>query len=240
MDTVNSTLAHGPETRLPSPFYDKKGVAIIDKIGVEEWFDGFKESNEYRTVGIGALAGDIVARMIGSIDKAGHDGLLEIGGESGALGRGRGGETALKFAMSGCHDTSLAGLLASLGAFEKRSWPPYSSHVAVELFTDTSKESSSTTDKKMDTIAAADTSRKQSWRSKLLPFQGSSKKLPSDESSAGFSRKPLAEWQPQERDKLEGYYVRIRYNDEPVTIPACKEPGNHLEGEETFCTLVGF
>ena len=36
MDTVNSTLAHGPKTRLPSRFYDSKGREIIDKIGVEE------------------------------------------------------------------------------------------------------------------------------------------------------------------------------------------------------------
>ena len=62
MDTVNSTLAHGPKTRLPAPFYDPKGRDIIETIGVEEWFSGFSESNEYRKVGIGALAGDIVAR----------------------------------------------------------------------------------------------------------------------------------------------------------------------------------
>ena len=36
MDTVNSTLAHGPKTRLPSKFYDSKGRDIIEKIGVEE------------------------------------------------------------------------------------------------------------------------------------------------------------------------------------------------------------
>lgn len=36
MDTVNSTLAHGPKTRLPNAFYNPKGRDIIDKIGVEE------------------------------------------------------------------------------------------------------------------------------------------------------------------------------------------------------------
>ena len=62
MDTINSTLAHGPETRLPKEFYDEKGRAIIDKIGVEEWFSGYQESREYRSVGIGGLMGDVVAR----------------------------------------------------------------------------------------------------------------------------------------------------------------------------------
>lgn len=60
MDTINSTLAHGPATRLPKEFYDKKGRAIIDKIGVEEWFSGYQESQEYRMLGIGGLMGDVV------------------------------------------------------------------------------------------------------------------------------------------------------------------------------------
>lgn len=37
MDTINSTLAHGPKTRLPSKFYDAKARDIIDRIGVEEY-----------------------------------------------------------------------------------------------------------------------------------------------------------------------------------------------------------
>jgi uncharacterized SAM-dependent methyltransferase len=51
MDTVNSTLAHPQETRLPKEFYDTKGRAIIEKIGVEEWFSGYMESREYRQLG---------------------------------------------------------------------------------------------------------------------------------------------------------------------------------------------
>jgi uncharacterized SAM-dependent methyltransferase len=51
MDTVNSTLAHPQETRLPREFYDTKGRAIIEKIGVEEWFSGYMESREYRQLG---------------------------------------------------------------------------------------------------------------------------------------------------------------------------------------------
>lgn len=51
MDTVNSTLAHPKETRLPKEFYDPKGRDIIEKIGVEEWFSGYMESREYRQLG---------------------------------------------------------------------------------------------------------------------------------------------------------------------------------------------
>lgn len=37
MDTVNSTLAHGPETKLPDAFYDAKAIETMEKIVVEEW-----------------------------------------------------------------------------------------------------------------------------------------------------------------------------------------------------------
>ena len=36
MDTLKSTLAHGPKTGLHGKFYDGKGRDVIDKIGVEE------------------------------------------------------------------------------------------------------------------------------------------------------------------------------------------------------------
>lgn len=36
MDTINSTLAHGPKTKLPSNFYDAKVRDIGDRIAVEE------------------------------------------------------------------------------------------------------------------------------------------------------------------------------------------------------------
>ncbi|KAL1835687.1 hypothetical protein VTK73DRAFT_5458 [Phialemonium thermophilum] len=50
----------------------------------------------------------------------------------------------------------------------------------------------------------------------------------------------MEELTPAERQQLDGYYVRLRYNDEPVTIPGCRLPGNHLEGDESFCTLAAF
>jgi acid phosphatase len=127
MDTINATLAHGPETRLPKEFYDEKGRKIIEKIGVEEWYSGYQESQEYRSLGIGSLMGDVVERMVGSVERNGNDGLFEIGGKDGSIGSGRGGEQSIKLGLSGCHDTTLAGVLASLGTFQGELWPPYTS-----------------------------------------------------------------------------------------------------------------
>lgn len=235
MDTINSTLAHGPATRLPSPFYDPKGRDIIEKIGVEEWFSGFSESNEYRKVGIGALAGDIVARMVGNVEKSGNDGLLEIGGEDGSQGAGRGGEKDIKFGLSGCHDTSLAALLASLGCFEGEKWPPYTSHLAFELFRESGADRESIDGERLDrpATAVAAHQQKQGVLSTLFGSGGKTKIA-----TEGMPRKTTDELSATEREKLKGHYVRIRYNDRPVVVPGCRLPGKHLDGDESFCTLV--
>lgn len=191
MDTINSTDAHGPLTKLPAEFYDKKAKEIMEKIAVEEWFAGYKESKEYRMVGIGGLMGDIIQRMVGSAENRGSN---------------------PRFGLSGCHDTTLAAVLASLGAFETNSWPPFTSHIAIEMFR-TSKP------------APAPAPLAQGWWQKLFG---------TGSSGANIGRKPSPELTALEKKKLAGYYVRLRYNDEPVTVPGCKTPGNHLEGDESF------
>ena len=229
MDTVNSTLAHGPETRLPSAFYDARFRAIVDKISVEEWYAGYQESREYRALGIGALVGDIVGRMVGSVERSGRDGVDEVGGENGEIGRGRGGEQNLKLALAGCHDTTLAGFLASLGAFEGEDWPPYTSHIAIELFRN--RDAKQPPQKNARTSLASNR-----WFSALF---GHAKEAVVND-AGGIARKSMDRLSEAEREKLDGYFVRLRYNDRPMTVPGCKLPGKHLEGDESFCTLVGF
>ncbi|GAB1320697.1 hypothetical protein MFIFM68171_10907 [Madurella fahalii] len=219
MDTVNATLAHGPQTRLPKEFYHEKGREIMEKIAVEEWFAGYKESREYRMLGIGGLLGDVVGRMVGSVEQSSADGsrLLE---KSGQEINGR-----IRFGLSGCHDTTLAGILASLGAYDTDRWPPFTSHIAIELFRESRIPAPAEE-------VPQRSSGKRSWWASLF---GSRASTPSN-----IRRKPTTELTPEERGKLEGYYVRMRYNDEPITIPACRIPGNHLEGDESFCTLAAF
>lgn len=249
MDTINSTLAHGDETRLPNEFYDEKARAIIDKIGVEEWFAGYSENNEYRKLGIGALVGDVVERMTSVVEGAGLS-INEVGGSNGKLGKGRGGEERIKFALSGCHDTTLAAILTSLGAFGSENWPPYTSHIAVELFQKTDQTQAPTpssvpgtpigsTEKQASTIS------KPGWLAGMLGLSGS-KPSPStspatgSHSSTGIARRPIDTLSALEKEKLIGYYVRLRYNDKIMTIPACKDPGRHLDGDESLCTLEAF
>ncbi|KAI0148485.1 histidine phosphatase superfamily [Xylariaceae sp. FL1272] len=239
MDTINSTLAHGPETRLPKEFYDKKGRDIIEKIGVEEWFAGYKESAEYRTLGIGGLMGDVVSRMVGSAEHSTADGEYEVAGSltNKTLLDGK-GATPIRFGLSGCHDTTLAAVLASLGAFDTDKWPPYTSHIAIEMFRQANPTASAPTTSsppvESKSIAAAS---KTSWWSSL--FSSAPRATPGLP-PPGIGRKPTSDLTAGEKAKLQGYYVRLRYNDEVVKIPGCKPAGKHLDGDESFCTLEAF
>jgi acid phosphatase len=248
MDTINSTLAHGPETRLPKEFYDEKARAIIEKIGVEEWFSGYVENKEYRMLGIGALVGNMVERMVATIEGTALT-VNEIGGENGQLGRGRRGETAIKFGLSGCHDTTLAAVLSSFGAFNGENWPPYTSHIAMELFRDPNVAApppSSASGPESATEKQPQATR-PGFLASMLGLSGHSPKSSSDiqtiknpPASSGIARRPMPELSDSEKSKLKGYYVRLRYNDRVMTIPGCKKPGRHLEGDESFCTLEAF
>ena len=216
MDTINATLAHGPETRLPRQFYDRRGRDIVEKIGVEEWFAGYRESREYRALGIGGLMGDVVGRMVGSAERPAD---------------------SIRFGLSGCHDTTLAAVLASLGAFETEKWPPFTSHVAVEMFR--KKKSGDASPAVPSAVPKDDSAEagKPGWLSSLFSWSSSAQPKPGSP-PPGIGRKRTEDLTPEERAKLDGYYVRLRYNDEVVTVPGCAAPGKHLEGDESFCTLV--
>jgi acid phosphatase len=227
MDTVNATLAHGPETRMPKEFYDPKLLDIMTRIVTEEWYQGYNESQEYRMLGIGGLLGDVVARMAGHAEKNKSFSVLEVGGEGKNVGAGRGGEQEIKLGLSGCHDTTIAATLASLGCFDGEPWPFFTSHIAIELFRKKSLEPlAGHPQTKMGELTTS-----KGWWSSL--FGGASAI-----SASGIGRRPLEELSPTEKQRLEGFYVRIRYNDRIMTVPGCKPMGKHLEGDESFCTMV--
>ena len=233
MDTVNSTLAHGNGTRLPAKFYDLRGQEIMARITMEEWFSGFKESQEYRKLGVGSLIGDIVARMVSNAENNMNGGLSKVQREANGLRTKEGGEQAIKFAMSGCHDSTLGAVLSSLGAFEGEKWPPYTSHIAVELF-------------KHERAIDEPTKGKLLYEDPLLrgtedprnPMPNSFSPHKNSMASKKIARRNIDALMPAERRNLDGLYVRIRYNDRPIVVPGCKLQGKHLRGDETFCTLV--
>ena len=85
LDSVNSSLAHAPPTRLPTAFYAADVRRALNTVAVDGWFRGYRESAELRRLGVGSLLGDIAARAL-------------------ALVRG---PSAIKLALMGCHDTTI-------------------------------------------------------------------------------------------------------------------------------------
>lgn len=140
MDTINATDAHGPATKLPAEFYDKKARVLIDQISSDEWYSGYQESHEYRRLGIGGLMGDVVDRMVNTAVGGGWRSETSASGSSSDPEKGK----AIKFALSGCHDTTIAAILGSLHVWDGK-WPPFTSSVAIELFSKADQEPSSTT-----------------------------------------------------------------------------------------------
>jgi acid phosphatase len=230
LDTTYATLAHGPATRLPSEFYDERAQEIIDKIGVEEWYSGFKENAEYRRVGIGALLGDTVARMVDCASKHRSKDPGNVGEDNVTQHP--------KLALNGCHDTTIGGILSSLGAFEGEKWPSYTSHIALELFQDcveAAEESSITAQPRPDQAEA-----KFSWWSSLFPSRSMTNLKPTEGSGRGSLslRTSMDGLSDQEKQRLENHYLRVRYNDRVMQLPGCGIPGNHRAGDPSMCTLV--
>lgn len=192
-------------------FYDDKVRKNTDRITTEEWFIGYQESNEYRKLGIGSLVGDLAQGMVEHTSGTPREGEKE----------------PFKMKLSGCHDTTIAATLAALGGFEvdKDHWPNFTSSIAFELFK--SKDAASSA----SSSGAVWPSKEKSWWYSLFS---------SPKSSGPNAREPLVTIPESEKQKLEGHYVRIRYNDKPITLPFCRPQGKHLEGDESFCSLAAF
>uniref|UniRef100_A0A093UUT6 Putative acid phosphatase SPBC4.06 n=1 Tax=Talaromyces marneffei PM1 TaxID=1077442 RepID=A0A093UUT6_TALMA len=232
MDTINATLAHGPATKLPPQFYDEKALKIIDKIAVEEWYAGYKENEEYRRLGIGGLMGDIVDRMVIT--------ALEGGWRSEvASSITNGSKVPIKFGLTGCHDTTLASVLSSLGAFDNERWPFFTSHISFELFSADAEAQSPTANQDLASSSSSSQNKSAGLFSFLSKPAAPSSQTPSPLSSV--ARVPLSDLDESSRETLRKYYVRLRYNDRPMRIPGCvSKTANHLPGDDSFCTLEAF
>ncbi|TEA19736.1 putative acid phosphatase [Colletotrichum sidae] len=121
LDTISAVAATPrPQDFLPPDLLDPGIRAVMERICAEEEFSGYLFSSEFRRLGVGKLLQEAVRRM--SDVKPGE-----------AQMPGRQSPRMLLFA---CHDSTLAGILTSLGVMKDPDWfwPPYSAHVTMELF----------------------------------------------------------------------------------------------------------
>ncbi|KAI9726455.1 MAG: hypothetical protein M1828_001277 [Chrysothrix sp. TS-e1954] len=255
MDTTNAALAHrhlGSGTSLPGEFYEEKVRATMDKIVTEEWFAGYRVSREYRIVGIGGLMADLTRRALAAAAAASSSSSSLQQTTTETRGEEERGRSPQKLCLAGAHDTTIGAVLASLGCFPEGSkWPRFTAHVALETFVARSSAETTT----FTPTASASASASPSPSSPLPPPQTQpqpqpqksswSSYLPSLPSFLPSLLSPFPQTAPPPPDPLDhptpqNTYIRLRYNDHPLTLPGCRSPGAHLDGDQTFCTLDAF
>jgi len=87
-------------------------------------FSGYATSSEFRTLAMGRLLSDLSSSLATSVS---------------------GSSSSPKLLVSATHDTTLAGMLATLGVFDHK-WPDFTAQVSVELFKGTGDEGKSWTE----------------------------------------------------------------------------------------------
>lgn len=105
-------------------------------------------------------------------------------------------------------------------------WPPYTSHIAIELFRKKQAKTEEISPQKPGNPP---------WQSKTLSLIMGK---PLGGSQVPIGRVPLDKLDQKQVEALEDYYVRVRYNDKVMQIPGCRLQGNHLKGDTSLCTLV--
>lgn len=128
---------------MPAESHDKKVRAIMDRILLEEEYAGYAESTVYRMLGIGPMLSEAVLRMVREANNNNND------DNNSDTSHDRDRTTpptpeeketvttaVAPMSLFGCHDSTLAATLASLGALqsEAATWPAFTSSLAIELF----------------------------------------------------------------------------------------------------------
>ncbi|KAJ2989288.1 hypothetical protein NUW58_g3550 [Xylaria curta] len=220
MDTINATLAHGPDTRLPDEFYDERVRRVIDRIVVDEMFHGYSLSRELRMLGAGQLVGDMVLKMVDQVEWNRRYNMLRD-----PTLRSR---APPRLSLLGCHDRTIGIVLASLGCLDSNEkWPPFTSHIIFELFRKRRTPSLSMKEGEQQRLQRDATTS-------LTPItdQGSTGE------PRGIGRRPVKKLTTEEVHELDEYFVRVRYNDRIMTIPGCRAEGKHFNGDASLCSLV--
>ncbi|KAH0439716.1 acid phosphatase [Colletotrichum camelliae] len=124
-DTISAVAATPePGQFLPLELLDPGLRSIMEKICAEEEFAGYAHNKEFRRLGVGKMLQEALQRMFGA---------KRQGQQTPTTGQIPPGPRMFLLA---CHDSAIAGALASLGAMgdPEWHWPPYAAHIAIELF----------------------------------------------------------------------------------------------------------
>jgi acid phosphatase len=129
--------------------------------------------------------------------------------------------------------------LPVLAELIKRSWLD----IAFELFKNSTNQPSQvvgkdTIEKTVQAVTTGDATVGRGWYERIFGGSNLANMNGDKNTPVGIARQKVETLKESDRAKLDGYYVRIRYNDKVMTVPGCKAAGKHLDGDESFCTLA--
>ncbi|GAA5999702.1 hypothetical protein JCM10207_005872 [Rhodosporidiobolus poonsookiae] len=111
LDTLLVCRAHG--IGVPPALEDPGLLRTLEDAVVHEWFDAYS-SPTFKRLAMGRLFGSLRSALQAKIDDPSEQ------------------TEKTRLAVYSCHDTSIAGILNGLDAFDGR-WPPFTSHIGIEL-----------------------------------------------------------------------------------------------------------
>ncbi|KAF3802349.1 hypothetical protein GCG54_00003810 [Colletotrichum gloeosporioides] len=158
-DTISAVAATSePEQFLPPELLDPGVRSTMEKICAEEEFAGYAHNKEFRSLGVGRMLQEALQRMLGAKRQV---------QQTFTTGQSTSGP---RMFLSACHDSAIAGVLASLGAMSDSEWhwPPYAAHIAIELFCKVEEDAM---------LGKIHTAEPQSWYVRLK-YQGKPVVLP--------------------------------------------------------------
>ncbi|CAG8464911.1 697_t:CDS:2 [Acaulospora morrowiae] len=127
--SCNELLAKSNGIPLPKEF-TADVIDDLNAVSTGRSFGGFDEIPELRRLGIGPLLFELQDQILSKI------------------GNSKESADNLKLAIYSTHDVTIAPLLAALDAYENRRWPPFASHIIIELFQQKSSSSQAKIDDK--------------------------------------------------------------------------------------------
>lgn len=183
---------------MPREFQKPEIVQHLEQVVCEEWFSGYRAEDlaqraQYRRLAMGPLLYDLADRL----------------SSAAALGRSE----DLRLGIYATHDTTLAGIMSTLDAFDRR-WPAFTASIGVELW------------RRPSEVTALSTTNTLPSRLARLTSLGSSTLASSERSSQPISNSHL----------YDGHYVRLLYNGRLLLLPACDK--QELCSLKTFLGLV--
>ncbi|KAK9469846.1 histidine phosphatase superfamily [Lipomyces arxii] len=210
-DTWSACVAHG--VALPEGFSDKRVTEELRAAVMDEWYLGVQQSREYRTLAVGALVGDFLHRMKLAVTDDHKDHVRKHFFTFPEDTKESKKEKAVKLALYGSHDTTIASVLHALNAFDNL-WPPFTTDLRFELFAKSGRLNPDMPDAATKPPSVLDSASSSESELNLTPIVPA---VPKRE-----------------------YFVRLTYNDKVLQLPGCAKAGDHLAGDKSLCTMAAF